>query len=168
MNAPNDRDAVLARYVDGPTLLENALAGLSDVDLDARPSQGGWTIRQIVHHIVDGDDLLRACIKAALGNEEGEFTLQWYWALPQEVWADRWAYARRSLDVSLAFLKASRGHVLQLMEHVPDGWSRSVGVRNSKGEVERLTAGAVIEMNADHLEHHVRRILAIRQESGGT
>ena len=142
------------------------MAGLGDVDLDARPSQGGWTIRQIVHHVVDGDDLLRTCIKAALGNEQGELTLQWYWALPQEVWADRWAYAQRSLDVSLAFLKASRNHVLQLMEQVPDGWSRSIGVRNSTGEIERLTAGAVIEMNADHLEHHMQRIHAIRRERG--
>jgi len=167
MNAPNDRDSVLARFKEGPALLERTLAGLHDADLDTPPSRGGWTIRQIVHHIVDGDDLWKACIKAALGNEQGEFTLEWYWALPQEVWATRWSYAHRSLDVSLALLKATRDHVLQLLAQVPDGWCRSVGLRKPNGETERMPVGAVVEMQADHLVHHVNRILAIRREIGG-
>jgi uncharacterized damage-inducible protein DinB len=153
--------------MEGPALLGRALDGLQDADLDTPPSQGGWTIRQIVHHIVDGDDLWKTCIKVALGNEQAEFTLEWYWALAQEVWADRWAYAHRSLDVSLALLKANRSHVLQLLEQVPDGWYRSVGFRKSNGETERLPVGAVVEMQADHVVHHVNRILAIRRENGG-
>ena len=167
MNAPDDQDSVLARYMEGPALLERALSGLQDADLDTSPSQGGWTIRQIVHHIVDGDDLWKTCVKVALGNEQAEFTLDWYWALPQEVWADRWAYTHRSLDVSLALLKANRGHVQQLLEKVPDGWYRSIRFRKSNGEIERLTVGAVVEMQADHVVHHVNRILAIRRESAG-
>jgi len=153
--------------MEGSALLERALVGLQDADLDTPPSQGGWTIRQNVHHIVDGDDLWKTCIKVALGNEKAEFTLEWYWALPQEVWANRWAYAHRSLDASLALLKASRSHVLQLLEQVPDGWDRSVGFRKSNGETERLPVGAVVEMQADHVVHHVNRILAIRREIDG-
>jgi hypothetical protein len=167
MNLPDDRDSVLARYMEGPALLERALAGLQDADLDTPPSPAGWTIRQIVHHVVDGDDLWKTCIKVALGNEQAEFTLGWYWALPQEVWANRWAYAHRSLNVSLALLKANRSHVLQLLESVPDGWYRSVGFRKSNGEIERLPVGAVVEMQADHVVHHVNRILAIRRKSDG-
>ena len=167
MNPPDDRDSVLARYMEGPALLERALAGLQDAELDTPPSQGGWTIRQIVHHVVDGDDLWKTCIKVALGNEQAEFTLEWYWALPQEDWANRWAYAHRSLDVSLALLRANRSHVLQLLESVPDGWHRSVEFRKSNGETERLPVGAVVEMQADHVVHHVNRILAIRKESDG-
>ena len=90
----------------GPALLERALAGVRDADLDAPSSGGGWTIRQIVHHIADGDDLLKTFIKMALGNERGEFRLDWYWALSQDEWAEHWVYARRSLDVSLALLEA--------------------------------------------------------------
>jgi uncharacterized damage-inducible protein DinB len=73
MDPMGDQTSVLAKYLEGPALVEQALAGLQDADLDVSPSQGGWTIRQIVHHIVDGDDLWKACIKAALGNEQGEF-----------------------------------------------------------------------------------------------
>ncbi len=167
MKAPDDQDSVLARYMEGPVLLERALAGIQDSDLDAPPSQGSWTIRQILHHIVDGDDLWKTCIKIALGNEQAVFSLEWYWALPQEDWAKRWAYERRSLDVSLALLKANRRHIAQLLEQVPDGWYRSVGFRKSNGETERLPVGTVVEMQADHVVHHVKRIQAMRSESGG-
>lgn len=167
MNAADDRESILDRYREGPALLSRALAGLRDADLDAPPSGGGWTVRQIVHHVVDGDDLWKVAIKMALGNDGTEFALAWYWEMPQEVWADRWGYARRSLDVSLDLLEAIRRHVLQLLQQVPDGWHRSVEVRTRNGEIERLTVGAIVEMQADHVVHHVNRILAIRRERGG-
>nr|CAP48230.1 putative integron gene cassette protein [uncultured bacterium] len=165
MNPAGARESMIARHMDGPALLERAIAGLRDAELDASPSKNGWTIRQIVHHIVDGDDLWKSCIKAALGNTPGELTLEWYWCQPQEIWAERWAYEYRSVDVSLALLKANRAHVSQLLEQVPDGWSRSVEVRKRDGEIVRLSVEAVIAMHVDHLEHHVSRITAIRRES---
>jgi len=166
MNPTDSQHSIIARFAEGPAQLEQALTGLQDAELDAPPAQGGWTIRQIVHHIVDGDDLWKQGIKAALGNEQGEFTLEWYWVVPQDTWADRWAYRERSIDVSLALCKAIRAHVTQLLTHVPDGWSRSIAVRRPGGETTRLTVGAVVAMQADHLQHHVRRILAIRKERG--
>jgi len=41
-----------------------------------------------VHHLADGDDIWTICIKAALGNSEGLFSLQWYWDKPQTEWAE--------------------------------------------------------------------------------
>jgi uncharacterized damage-inducible protein DinB len=167
MKAPDDQDSVLGRYMEGPALLERALADIQEAELDAPPSQGGWTIREIAHHVVDGDDVWKTCIKVALGNEQAEFSLEWYRAQPQEVWAKNWAYDNRSLDVSLDLLKANRSHVHQLLGQVPDGWHRSVEFRKSNGETVRLPVGAVVEMQADHLEHHVKQIRAIRSEVGG-
>jgi hypothetical protein len=63
MKSPANKNSVIARYIEGPTLLERALTGLKEADLDTAPSKGGWTIRQIVHHIVDGDDIWKTCIK---------------------------------------------------------------------------------------------------------
>jgi uncharacterized damage-inducible protein DinB len=167
MKTPEDQDSVIARYMEGPALLERALADIQDAELDAPPSRGGWTIRQIVHHVADGDDLWKICIKIALGNEQAEFSLDWYRIQPQEVWAQKWAYENRSLDVSLALFKAERSHVRQLLRHVPDGWHRSVGFRKPNGETVRMPVGAVVEMQADHLEHHAKQIRAIRSEIGG-
>ena len=57
MKSPANKDSVIARYIEGPKLLERALAGLTEADLDTAPAKGGWSIRQIVHHLADGDDL---------------------------------------------------------------------------------------------------------------
>ena len=52
-----DPDTILARYADGPAQLEAAIAGLSEEELDLAQTADTWTIRQIVHHVVDGDDI---------------------------------------------------------------------------------------------------------------
>ncbi len=51
MNTPQNRADTLRRYQEGPQHLEQVILRLTDADLDAKPSRGGWTIRQIVHHI---------------------------------------------------------------------------------------------------------------------
>jgi uncharacterized damage-inducible protein DinB len=161
MKPPANKDSVIARYIEGPTLLERTLRDLKEVDLDTAPSKGGWTIRQIVHHIVDGDDIWKTGIKQALGNDRSEFSLDWYRALPQDTWADRWAYDQRPIEVSLALLKAIRDHVVQLLEHVPDGWNRAVGFREPNGKIEIVPVGFVIEMQANHVMHHLQQIATI-------
>ena len=168
MEQPENQDKILELFKQGPVILENALSGLCDFELDYTPSSGGWTIRQIIHHIADGDDIWKSCIKMALGNEQAEFTLKWYSAFPQTEWAKRWSYENRSINESLALIKANRDHMLQLLKYAPDGWTKSVQFRDSNDEIEVVPAGAVIQMQADHLVHHVKRILAIRQEISGT
>ena len=167
MIAPEDRLGVIARYREGPALLEDAVMNLTDADLDATPSGGGWTIREIVHHVVDGDDIWKLGIKMAMGNDGAEFALGWYGGMSQQTWGERWAYSRRSLGASLSLLKAIRTHVLQLLESVPDAWDRSVVVRNRDGEIEQVPIGFVIQMQGDHVLHHIKRIRGILQERGG-
>lgn len=168
MKAEGNPATILARYREGPALLERALADVTPVELDTPPRAGGWTIRQIVHHLADGDDLWKVGLKAALGDEDGEFTLAWYWSLPQEEWAERWAYAQRSVAESLALLKACRDHVVQVLEAVPGAWDRTIGVRRPDGELEPLAVGAIVAMQTEHVEHHVRRILEIRRGLKGS
>ena len=168
MNSTNHQQTVLTRFKKGPDLLDQAISGLPDPDLDASPSRGGWTIRQIVHHIVDGDDLWKAGIKAALGNPGVDFSLSWYSSKPQREWAESWNYAHRSLAPSLALLKATIDHVVQLVEQVPDAWNRTLGVSQPNGEVESVSIGFVVGMQADHLEHHVNQILATRNDGKGS
>jgi uncharacterized damage-inducible protein DinB len=84
-NSPN---ATLARYVSGPAQLKDAIAHLTETQLDVAQTADAWTIRKIVHHIVDGDDIWTICLKAALGNSQGVFDFQWYWDKPQDEWAE--------------------------------------------------------------------------------
>jgi uncharacterized damage-inducible protein DinB len=168
MEPPENQKEILELFKQGPGILENALKGLSNSELDYSPSNGGWTIRQIIHHLVDGDDLWKSYIKIALGNEKAEFTLKWYLAFPQTEWAKRWSYEKRSIDISLALLKAIREHIIQLLEYVPDGWNKSAQFRDSNGEIEVVPVGFVIKMQADHVVHHIDRISAICKEISST
>ena len=167
MNLPEDRDRILSRFREGPALLEQTVSSLRDSELDFKPSTGGWSIRQIVHHITDGDDIWKLGIKMAIGNEQAEFSLGWYSSQTQDTWADRWAYNRRSIGVSLSLLKAIREHLLQLLASVPEAWDRVVVVRTQQEKIERVPVGFVIQMQADHLFHHLERIRAIVREKGG-
>lgn len=168
MEQPKNRKEILELFKQGPDILENALAGLSDSELDYVPSNGGWTIRQIVHHLADGDDIWKYAVKMALGNEDADFSLAWYLAFPQTEWAKKWNYENRPIDISLTLFRANRKHILQLLEYAPDGWKKSIRYRDPKGEIEMVTTGEVIKMQAEHVVHHLKRISAIRKEMSGT
>jgi hypothetical protein len=161
-----DTQTVLAQYMDGPSLLDSALAGLREIDLDLALSADSWTIRQIVHHIVDGDDLWKTCIKTALGSNEALFSLQWYTVRSQMEWAESWAYSQRGLDSSLALYRANRGHIVELLEHIPGAWEKSVRFERPGREEIRITIFDVVELHVDHLAEHIESIQAIRQAHG--
>ena len=167
MEPPKNPDESLKLFKKGPDILENALEGLTDCELDFSPVNGGWSIRQIIHHITDGDDIWKNAIKMALGNEQAVFTLKWYLAFPQTEWAKRWGYEKRSIDVSLTLFRANRDHIVQLLENTPDGWNKSVQYHEPDGKIEIVPVGFVIQMQADHVELHVKRILEIRKEIAG-
>jgi hypothetical protein len=67
MEVPEDRAGAITRYREGPSLLEAEVKDLKGDVLDSVPSGGGWTIRQIVHHLADGDDIWKLGIKTAVG-----------------------------------------------------------------------------------------------------
>lgn len=162
----NDRQAIIATYADAPNRLEAAIAGLSEGELDIAESDGTWTIRQIVHHIADGDDIWKVFVKRAIGNPGDRFDLQWYWAMPQDEWVKRWAYASREIEPSLALFRANRGHTVQLLEHMPQAWERGLLVRWSDGEEEEIKVAWVVEMQARHVLGHVDEIRRTRQVHG--
>jgi hypothetical protein len=166
LNQIDTTQTILAQYADGPALLDVALAGLSESDLDLALNAESWSIRQIVHHLVDGDDIWKACIKTALGNSEAVFSLQWYTAKPQMEWSENWAYARRRLETSLALLHANRHHIVDLLEHIPGAYERSVRFQLREKPETRITVFDVLELHVRHLTDHIKDIQAIRRAHG--
>ena len=161
-----EREASIARYADGPDQLEAALAGLPEDGLDIAESDDAWTIRQIVHHVADGDDIWKVFIKRAIGNPGGRFDLQWYWDKPQDEWVQSWAYASRAIEPSLALFRANRGHIVQLLECSPAAWEQSLVVRWPSGEEHQVSVAWVVEMQARHVPGHVDDIQRTRQVHG--
>ncbi len=163
-----DTANTLALYVDGPLQLRRALAGLREAQLDTAQTSQTWTIRQIAHHIVDGDDLWKMVLKAALGSADATIGLPWYWDTPQDQWARDWNYAGRALEPSLALFEANRRHVQQLIEGIPGAWERSIGIAWPHSEPGRITVGEIVAMQVGHARGHVAEIEAIRRERAGS
>lgn len=159
-------ETILTQYADGPSRLEAALTGLDDPEWNLALTADSWSIREIVHHIADGDDIWKICIKAALGNNDGLFSLQWYWDKPQTEWSENWKYASRHVRSSLDLLQINRQHIVELIGSIPAAWEKSIRLKWPDGHEECITVGDVIEMQARHVLGHIKDILAIRQAHG--
>ena len=156
-----DRLLVLSDYCVAPQRLAEVVADLDETELDRSLQPDTWTIRQIVHHIVDGDDLWSIGIKAALGSSTGIFTLQWYWEVPQTMWAEKWHYADRGVQSSLDLFRANRQHIAQLLGVVPEAWDQIITIQWAGREDKPASVAEMIGSQARHALEHIQEIEAI-------
>ena len=161
-----NKHEILERYATGPDLVQDSIRGLDDEQLDLKLSEDSWSIRQLVHHITDGDYLWKEFLLRAVGEPEQEFSLEWYWCLPQDDWVKRWSYAGREVSHSLDLFQANRQHTLELLEQVPGLWDKCLLIPTRQGVQERVSVGEVVEMQAGHVVGHVEDIQNIRQVHG--
>ena len=159
--APLSTQELLARYEQGPRELDAVLARLSDADLDIARVPGEWTIRQIVHHISDGDDLWALVIKAALAASGASYNHEWYTTdnacfVPLD-------YAGRSIEPALALFRATRAHIAQLLRHLPaEAWERYVMFKgHGMNNPAKVTVALVVMIQAKHALDHIDEIRKI-------
>src|SRR5205823_4989333 len=67
---------------DFPVVIQNAVYGLDDEQLDTPYREGGWTIRQVVHHLADSH--MNAYIRCKLAMTEDNPTIKTY---NEKLWA---------------------------------------------------------------------------------
>lgn len=157
-----DVNAVIALFLDGPRLIEQALSRLSAEELDAAPDAENWTIRQIVHHLADGDAIWAMAVRTALMDGEPIFDLSWYFTLSQIQWSRNWAYARREIRPALDLLAASRRLIVDLVQAVPCAWDCAVWVPWPNQEPGCISVGEILAMQGRHVCGHVEEIRRIR------
>ncbi|PKN92255.1 MAG: hypothetical protein CVU44_14025 [Chloroflexi bacterium HGW-Chloroflexi-6] len=163
-----NHQTLLEHYLQMPDQLEAALAGLSEADFDLTKGEG-WSIRQVAHHIANGQMMFSLCVKAILGFEDVELPFGWYMGLTQDAWADIWAFDRRPLNPALAGLRGSILDLADLMAHLPDeAWNRSGHVTfRGQNQPTAISIEWVIGMIPAHANAHVQDdILAIRKLHG--
>ena len=104
-----DRADLLDRYHLGYQAVAAALAGLSDVELDRRPAGGGWTPREVAHHLPDSETNSYVRLRRLVAEDQPQII-----GYDQDEWARRLHYGR-PIAGSLAVLRAVRDASLQLL-----------------------------------------------------
>ena len=158
-----DHDHILNRHVECLNLLRESIHDLQGSELDASSKQNEWTIREIIHHLTDGDYIWKICIQRALTESERPFHLKWYWEKDQVGWSHIWKYSSRKIEPSLALLEANRNHVIELLRKVPGSLSRTVIIKWPGGDQQEVTIAWVLDMQTNHVKGHVEEIRKIRE-----
>ncbi|MDH4069359.1 MAG: putative metal-dependent hydrolase [Ignavibacteria bacterium] len=152
-----ERKGKIARIGKLPSILMEALRGLKDEQLDTPYRKGGWTVRQVVHHLADSH--MNAMIRMKLILTEDHPTLKTY---DQEKWAEL-ADNVLPIEHSMMIVKGLHDRWVALLEQVSEeDWSRSADHPES-GEV---TLDDLLNIYANHGENHVKQITGLRSARG--
>lgn len=163
--APRTPEETLAQYARGGDDIEAALTGLTEADLDLTRSLEEWSIRQIVHHLAETDSLFLMTFESALAQSGCTYIRNPY---DQPHWAEALVYKERAIEPSLDLIKATRGHLVQLFQHIPDYCDRFVLLKFAswEGEGDKVTVGGLLEGLNWHLATHCTEIREIRRIHG--
>lgn len=151
---------LLPMYACSPDELDKALIGLSEADTRLTMDNGGWNIRQIVHHIADTDILFGEAMKIALsspgtvvGNQQ---------AVGNERIASEPEYRERPVASSVALFRAFHEHILDIIKYIPDA-----GERYIKGlDKRKQTFAQMMHSIVGHTGEHLEEIWEIRHKHG--
>ena len=140
-----------------PAQLRRAVQGLTDSQLDTPYRPGGWTVRQVTHHVPDSH--LNAYVRMKLTLTEDRPTIKPY---EEKRWAEL-PDARMPIEPSLQLLDALHQRWVTLLRAVDDaGWSR----RLYHPEAGELDLAHLLGMYAWHGKHHVAHITSLRERNG--
>jgi hypothetical protein len=159
-------ESLFKRYLQLPERLETAIDGLDEAGLDLKGE--GWSIRAYVHHAVEGELMWQLYLRAILGTDGVEFPIQWYFGLPQDEWAERWAYGKRAIGPTLIQFRGSTASLVELLRNVPpETWEHTGRVTWPGDDKEtRLSVRDIVLIHIRHIDQHTADIRAIRQLHG--
>jgi hypothetical protein len=152
-----------ARYIEAieacPLYLLRAIEGLSAVQLDTPYREGGWTVRQVVHHLPDSH--MNAYVRFKLALTENEPVVKPY---DEAAWASLNDVADTPVETSLTLLESLHKRWTILMRGLCEaGWKREY-MHPETGKTMALDM--VAAMYAWHSAHHVAHITELRNLLG--
>lgn len=150
-----ERAALVAAYVAGPAVIRASLDGITDEELDTRPSDGGWTPREVVHHTADSEMTSGIRLRRLIAEDDPLIV-----GYDGDAFARRLHYSDRPIEPALEAIEGARGTTAQILAGLTEAeWGRS-GTHSESGPygVERW-----LEIYAAHCHEHadqIRRALA--------
>jgi uncharacterized damage-inducible protein DinB len=161
-NAPvsqSDYPRLIAAIAETPGALRSAVAGLSRDQLETRYRPGGWTVKQLVHHIPDSH--MNAYCRFKLALTEDEPTIKPY---EEAKWAELPDSQRVPIEVSLDLLDTLHQRWVALLRSM-DNADFNRGFRHPERDGV-LALSHVLALYAWHGRHHVAHITSLRKREG--
>ena len=152
------RLACIDQIVATPERMRAAVAGLSDEQLSTPYRPGGWTVRQVVHHVPDSH--LNSYVRFKLAITENHPTIRAY---DENLWANLDDARIAPIDLSLDLLESlHRRWVLFLRSLDEKDFERTF----NHPELGTVSLDKNLALYAWHGQHHVAHITALRERNG--
>jgi hypothetical protein len=147
------RRELIERYSEGYAVVEKALAGASQAELDAREAPGEWSAREIVHHLADSEMTSAIRLRRLLAEDAPMIA-----GYDQEEFARRLHYDR-PLEGSMAAFKGARESTLPLLRALSSAqWKRS----GTHSEIGPYSVEMWLRIYASHGIDHADQIRRAR------
>jgi len=140
-----------------PANLRAAVAGLSQQQLDTPYRPGGWTVRQVVHHLPDSH--MNAYVRMKLALTESEPTIKPY---AEDAWAQL-PDSKGAIELSLALMDSLHQRWVSLLTAIPAGDFAKKFKHPESGE---QTLDKAVAIYSWHGRHHVAHITSLRERNG--
>jgi uncharacterized damage-inducible protein DinB len=141
-----------------PESLRRSVAGLSDQQLDTPYRPGGWTVRQVVHHVADSH--LHSYVRFRFALTENEPPVKGY---DEKAWAELADARTAPVELSLRMLDGIHRRWVTLLRALqPTDLDRKF-VHSERGP---LTLEMNLALYAWHGRHHLAHIAGLRQRNG--
>ncbi|HKK21606.1 MAG TPA: putative metal-dependent hydrolase [candidate division Zixibacteria bacterium] len=154
MLSDSERRNLIDKIRSLPNQLAEAVKGLSEDQLETPYRDGGWTVRQVVHHLADAH--VNAYIRMRLVVTEDHPTLKPY---SQDDWARLPDARGDAIDESMELLKGLHARWSSFLQHQSaETWQRTA-YHPEEGDV---SLEQLVRIYAGHGENHVGQILRLR------
>lgn len=154
----DQKRAFLDHIAQTPKNLRAAVHGLSEAQLDTAYRPGGWTVRQVVHHVPDSH--LNSYVRFKLALTEDEPTIKPY---AEDRWAELADTKATPVEVSLTMLDSLHDRWVRLLRSLtPTEWTRTF----RHPDLGAMTLEKTLALYAWHGRHHVAHITTLRQRNG--
>ena len=141
-----------------PARLREAVAGLSDEQLDTPYREGGWTVRQVVHHLPDSH--MNAYVRVKLALTEEAPLIKTY---DEAAWANLADTRDTPPGVSLALLDALHARWATLLRSLGEAeWKRTI----THPDWGVVPLDALLGLYAWHGRHHTAHVTSLRERMG--
>jgi hypothetical protein len=148
----------LGDMASAPVTLRSVVTGLSETQLDTPYRPGGWTVRQVVHHVPDSH--MNAYIRFKLALTEDEPAIKPY---EQQLWAELDDTKSTPIDVSLTLLDSLHDRWVRLLRSLTSkDWKRTF----RHPELGDVSLDKNLALYAWHGRHHVAHITELRKREG--